>query len=138
MTYWESRIVPISTTWGSLFRDIDNQSNLYFVFGTNEFDYRFLNNDDKRCRTVASINNSSTYRSLLAHTPQMDLENKVTEYSCRIFSHEHKYPTNDHNEMVRILWMGNCTGEYFGIGPVCRCQEAMRYFYNNLMHSHEW
>ena len=28
----------------------------------------------------------------------------------------------------RALWVGNCTGEYFGIGPTCRCQEALRFF----------
>ena len=40
-------------------------------------------------------------------------------------------------ESVHILYTGNCTGEYFGIGPICRCQEAMRYF-NSHLKTHEW
>jgi hypothetical protein len=33
---------------------------------------------------------------------------------------------------VGALFVHNCTGEYFGWGPACRCQEAMRFFYKSL------
>lgn len=37
------------------------------------------------------------------------------------------------------LWTGNCTGEYFGVGPTCRCQEAMRYFLHEpTLRNTEW
>ncbi len=42
-TYYESRILPIHETWGSFF------PHIYFVFGTNTFDYQFLK---QRCQHV--------------------------------------------------------------------------------------
>ena len=47
-TYWQSRILPIQNTWGKFFQ------TLFFVFGTNVFDYRFLH-DLNRCKEVTKL-----------------------------------------------------------------------------------
>jgi hypothetical protein len=42
------------------------------------------------------------------------------------YLHSHRQPST--KRPIQILFTANCTGEYFGMGPTCRCQEAMRYF----------
>jgi hypothetical protein len=39
-------------------------------------------------------------------------------------------PRDQHhnNREITVLRAANCTGEYFGIGPTCRCQEMLRFF----------
>lgn len=128
---FEHRIVEIASTWGTSFK------NLYFVLGTNIFDYKFLTD---KCNIVDRAMPSAQYqkhhqqqhhrhnRRLKAHTPQTSPVDAVKEYVC---------PRDDLNINITFLWIANCTGEYFGIGPTCRCQEAMRY-YNNHPDLGDW
>jgi len=74
----------------------------------------------------------------------------MLSFECQIFPNEtynHIYSAKkkspDYNrrysdQTVNVLFAGNCTGEYFGSGPVCRCQEAMRYFVSQLSHHFDW
>ena len=113
---FESRIKPIAGTWGSVF------PHMYMVFGTNVFDASFLISS---CQLKASYgdagsgnssesNNIGSGRHLYASAPQMNSINRTDVYECE--------------QGIKVLYVGNCTGEYFGMGPTCRCQEAMRYF----------
>ena len=117
---YDSRLTPIVDTYGQFFR------HLYFVFGTNLFDHKFLRSSCTPKHAAASGG-----RRLRAHTRQTPPEDRVTEYLCPVAT------TNitdtaalglPHRSTANILWVGNCTGEYFGIGPTCRCQESMRYY----------
>lgn len=109
-SYLNRRLIPMADTWGRFF------PYLYFVLGTNLYDWKFIT---QYCNMT-----SSHHRSLIARTPQRSSENKIISYRCT--------PPGLRSEHMRILWVGNCTGEYFGIGPTCRCQEAMRYYLNSL------
>lgn len=117
---YEHRIVEIATTWGSAFH------NLYFVLGTNIFDYKFLTDNCYQADAGMAATPNHLYqqqnRRLKAHSPQTTSNNVVNEYTC---------PRGDLNVDIKFLWIANCTGEYFGIGPTCRCQEAMRYYNNH-------
>lgn len=117
-----SRILPLIQTWGGHF------SSTYFVFGTNEVDYQYVQSpscvlsDDKRGSS------NSSRRRLRASSLQVPSRNAADLYSC-------------HQDGVdlKILFVGNCTGEYFGYGPVCRCQESMRYYLDSpQLTQHEW
>jgi hypothetical protein len=126
MTYFESRIVPIRETWGQYF------PSLYFVFGTNKFDHDFLS---QQCR----VSGDET-RQLASRDKQVQPEHTLVHYKCPIYHIEARYkPPTTTNVAAAVssqpmmfefdaLWAGNCTGEYFGIGPTCRCQEAMRFY----------
>lgn len=111
-TLYESRLVPIMTTWGSYFPLI------YFVFGRNKFDYTFLNT-----HCTESFEDVA-HRSLLPRVPQMPTKDEYKLYNCPL----NITSKTTHDKTVNVLYTGNCTGEYFGIGPTCRCQEAMRFF----------
>ena len=71
---------------------------LELAFGTNVFDADFL----KECG-----------RLLKVKRPQVPPRDALDIFQC---------------DQLRILWFANCTGEYMGLGPVCRCQETMRYW----------
>ena len=122
-TYLESRIIPIKNTWGALF------PNIFFVFGSNVFDYKHL-------LTKCHLNQPNT-RKLVAHTAQTPSENISLYYTCGIGS-DYQYPwlVSDH---FNVMWTGNCTGEYFGSGPTCRFQESLRSFmYNPKLANTDW
>jgi hypothetical protein len=94
---------------------------------------------------------------LRAHNRQARPFNRSLHFKCVIRPHE-TYPhylatrkksslakslisavnNSSKDAYVNILYTGNCTGEYFGIGPVCRCQEAMRFFNTHLANLFEW
>lgn len=129
-SFYESRILPIANTWGSLL------SHLYFVVGTNKFDHQFLSS---KCTLDAGR------RRLAPHTAQTESRNIIERYSCRLKPESRRIHANhsssstlshpetsllSHTRSVNVLFTANCTGEYFGMGPTCRCQEAMRYFMN--------
>eukprot|EP01038_Epipyxis_sp_PR26KG_P008126 gene8126-11004_t len=154
-SYFESRILPISNTWGLLF------PHLYFVLGTNKFDMDFV---DKRC-SVQKLE-SRRSRILIPRAIQTPIKNQIEEYCCyresqyegfsklsyrsnnknssndesktcfgsntssasSLSKHNNNYHNHHYNECIKVLRVGNCTGEYFGSGPTCRCQESMRYF----------
>lgn len=175
-TYYESRILPITETWGSFF------PHLYFVFGRNAFDYQFLTtscshinhgyvehyhsmshtdkeNDKKNVlQEMEASNNFHFRRKLEPRTRQMKSMNKTTLFYCYPKQGEGKwreFPTNHSSKQFhqptvntaayspflnsleqrrspwKALYIGNCTGEYFGSGPTCRCQETIRYFLVN-------
>ena len=112
---FESRLKPIARSWGSMI------PHLYMVFGTNVFDDSFLKSS---CQLLASHGDSGSYnisdsnrRHLYASAPQTTSVNRTDLYECE--------------QGIKVLYIGNCTGEYFGMGPTCRCQEAMRYFMIN-------
>jgi hypothetical protein len=190
-TYYESRILPITETWGSFF------PNLFFVFGTNQFDYQFLTT---RCVPESSslLNLHATHeihgqkpkkkatnkgkvsksqkknstlsvkekeitgrRKLIARTSQMKSKNVTILFNCLPVEGEGKWrklkniseiPSSLASNMEekadfesfqsfqiqrsqkgwKALYIGNCTGEYFGAGPTCRCQETLRFYLNHL------
>jgi hypothetical protein len=176
-TYFESRILPITQTWGSFF------PHLYFVFGTNQFDFQFLKskcsstipkttessslpstehiNDLHEVERIADVAHKKKKRGekgrrkLVPHTPQMSPNNKTYLLYCARQFGDGKYTklknltnvpqeslssaavqsyfTYLHNRKLpwKALYVGNCTGEYFGSGPTCRCEEAIRYFLNH-------
>ncbi len=101
---------------------------LYFVFGTNTNDFNFL-------QQFCNKDSMAKSRRLTPHTPQTSSRNAVDLYSCNTFNISNN--SGSYNETVlshttpysfKVLYMANCTGEYFGSGPTCRCQESMRYF----------
>lgn len=99
-----NRIVPTVSTWGKEF------GHLYFVMGTNVKDKQFL---DMNC----DLNTSG--RKLGA--PQTRPEDKLLEYTCK----------GDNSNRINILFTANCTGNYFGLGPTCRCEESIRFYSNS-------
>jgi hypothetical protein len=139
-TYLESRILPLLQTWGQFF------PHLYFVFGRNVHDVDFLT---KRCRLTTSNALSRPLfgwehdnRQLKVRSPQVKLEHSLDLYRCPVNAHDLFYfrsaderlnlTTSSSEEITgtvlefNVLLARNCTGEYFGYGPTCRCQEAMR------------
>lgn len=131
-TYYESRISPIVSTWGGLF------PNLYFVFGTNTFDYEFLSTV---CQKELALD-SNTGRNLRSRVPQEESRNVNELYVCPVAADIHNESISYLNASLpsfSVLYTANCTGEYFGHGPTCRCQETMRYFLRNSAFSHiDW
>jgi hypothetical protein len=153
-TYFESRMLPIANTYGTQFNNATS-TNLFFVFGTNKYDNDFL---QRRCYEVegpswsafslsssSSPDSSHRRRSLKAHVEQTPSRDRLETHKCPIrrtetytFQKQKRLPyqsqsaavptiiENDRN--ITILRAANCTGEYFGIGPTCRCQEMLRYF----------
>ena len=119
-SYLDRRLIPMLETWARYF------PHTYFVLGTNTYDWAFI---QKYCNTSTS----SPHRHLLARTPQQPSENILRLYSCKLPRLKSQLP-------MKVLWVGNCTGEYFGIGPTCRCQEAMRYYLQTveLLSNTQW
>lgn len=140
-TYFESRIIPIRETWGQYF------PSLYFTFGTNKLDFDFLH---QQCRESSdgesggsNGGDSGRGRRLLMRDMQVPPQNTTLLFTCPIYKIEAHYREKDTPTSFPIgqaiqnqpllyefnaLWTGNCTGEYFGYGPTCRCQESMRIF----------
>lgn len=154
---YESRIIPIRETWGK------SLEHLYFVMGTNAFDYYFLK---QRCRLTGTypevkerppsdfIDESNMKyqrgrrRKLIPRVKQVDSQNVTLEYVCNYGSNYKLMPEFEDrikfsqelpatmkwiapeatNKQLDVLMVHNCTGEYFGRGPTCRCQESMRYY----------
>ena len=100
-SYVTSRIVPLMRTWGGFFPSI------YMVFGTNDVDWRFVKSS--ACRQLV-FGESISRRRLVARSPQTPSRNAREIYEC-----------SENDTLFRVLRIANCTGEYFGIGPVCRC-----------------
>ena len=123
--YLERRLLPLAESWGRFF------PHLFFVLGTNEVDYsftlRFCNATGLSSRPgrekvevgLGGRREGREGRRLVARSKQVKKRNVVTELVCR--------PHQSKKEM-RFLWTGNCSGEYFGMGPTCRCQESLRFF----------
>ena len=204
---YESRIIPSAETWLKPFLP----ENVYFVMGTNFYDYSFLKKECVQTRVEGVVENeeekdegegdgreerqkrkqkkrkakakvkakedstnsdtdteslSKGRRRLGPKTKQAPLENVRYVYEC---DYSKRLPTphqeakskqskqSKQTEMSRslslalavqpsssssslpssgsstlnVLYTGNCTGEYFGYGPACRCQEAMRFYLYN-------
>lgn len=117
--YLERRLLPLAESWGRFF------PHLFFVLGTNEVDYnftlRFCNATSRpgREKVEVGLGGRREGRRLVVRSKQVKKRNVVTELVCR--------PLQSKREM-RFLWTGNCSGEYFGMGPTCRCQESLRFF----------
>ena len=137
---FQSRMVEISETWAKPFEHVN------FVMGTNQFDYDFL---QEKCVLKASFGDPKrgpeNRRKLVARTPQTPTEDVTREYECDYTKDMARWGHVDPNKMagrskllqqyfreerhaLNVLYVGNCTGEYFGIGPACRYQETSRYF----------
>lgn len=106
------RMLPLMQTWGGYF------ASIYFVFGTNQVDFDFVHSP--ACHPAAT----HSRRQLRASSPQVAGRNATELFSCRQDSVD-----------LNVLFVGNCTGEYFGHGPVCRCQESLRYYLTRQHHS---
>ena len=100
------------------------------------------------------------------HDPQTKKQRQLEHYKCKLYRNEDfesqsskvfdtenphmqwsgytSYDAASSNKSIsgrefNILRTGNCSGEYFGFGPTCRCQEAMRYFfYQNTADKWDW
>ncbi|RYH17387.1 hypothetical protein EON65_28675 [archaeon] len=138
-TYYESRILPIKQTWGSFF------PYFYFVFGNSVHDHRFIL---QRCKLLSTQGDP--------YVRHRTLRNSTDLYDCPVLKHEWTWnytkaiETSNPSPAVQIfneyqqrrlqpfkaLYTTNCSGTYFGIGPTCRCQEAMRFFIQNTQFSH--
>lgn len=135
---YDSRMIEIAETWAKPFEHV------YFVMGSNKFDNHFLKKD---CSYKTSFGDESYVedgrRRLLARAPQTETTNRTDEYICdytdrlshmiienTTLSEEDRRWRSFHQEshQMNVLFVGNCTGEYFGIGPACRYQETARYF----------
>jgi len=72
---------------------------------------------------------ASERRRLKPQSKQRKSENRRLLYSC-----DYEYLLPEDQELrnrphtFSALFTANCTGEYFGYGPACRYQEAMRFF----------
>ena len=137
---FQSRMIEISETWAKPFEHVN------FVMGTNQFDHNFL---QERCIFKASFGDPKrapeNRRKLVARTPQTPREDVTREYECDYSKEMAKWEftgrtsTDAKKDLLQrhfqedrhaltVLYVGNCTGEYFGIGPACRYQETARYF----------
>jgi len=105
-------------TWGRLF------PHLHLVFGTNVFDFNFLSRI--QCQTRSNSSENAHGRRLLARTHQTRPRNEIIHYKCPLAAERE----------ANVLWVGNCTGEYFGIGPTCRLQETMRWYVRSPAAAH--
>jgi len=74
------------------------------AFGTNVFDDEFL---------TAECEGLGAARRLRVTHPQVPPRDAIESFACA---------------SIRVLYLANCTGEYMGAGPVCRCQESIRYW----------
>jgi len=148
-TYLESRILPLLQTWGQFF------PHLYFVFGRNVYDVDFLT-ERCRLTAINVLNGptsgweytahtpSNSSRELKVRSPQVELQHSLDLYRCPINIDDLFYFRGAEKRLnltsamkfsaeftgtileFNVLLARNCTGEYFGYGPTCRCQEAMR------------
>lgn len=151
---FENRMKAIHDTWGSQIE------HMYYVVGTNKYDYEFLHDKANNCRRISEESgvaylsavgsgevspSTDTSRRLAAHSPQIRSMNNMVNYKCAIAPEVSKMRYKKlmranltdatpmeyiipNPEPFQVLYVGNCTGEYFGYGPTCRCQESMRYF----------
>lgn len=87
--------------------------DIELAFGTNVFDNEFL---------LAHC--AGLRRRLRVTAPQTPPRDAVESYEC--------------DEGLRVLYFANCTGEYMGLGPVCRCQEAIRYWQSPRFQAYRW
>ena len=105
--------------------------------GRNSFDFQFLETYCSR---------SSGSRRLRARPGQTrPYEDILYQYRCPLdipLSDKTAFTDRSYSNAtaptLQVLYMGNCTGEYFGIGPTCRCQESMRYFLSHFVNSTRW
>lgn len=149
-TYYQSRILPIHETWGALY------PHLYFVFGNNYFDIQFL---DQKCQSeeisLQSLEHGhKVYRCQsyhdLTYKQFKTFEDVQSSSSSPDTSTLPSYSLNAHETLnqyhqekqrgIHVLYTSQCKGSYFGIGPTCRCQEAMRYYYTeqSIFAQTEW
>ncbi|KAJ1448107.1 hypothetical protein M885DRAFT_623741 [Pelagophyceae sp. CCMP2097] len=110
-SYFWDREVPMVQTWASGY-------DTKFAFGTNTVDHKFV-----KAKCQAAILRQR--RRLGPKPPQERPRDVVESYDCA--------------EATRVLYLANCTGEYMGLGPVCRCQESIRFWlYSKEYAETEW
>lgn len=106
-------------TWAGYF------PNTFYVMGSNKRDFDYLQaNCDEMVLVKIENNSTSTKRRLVPKEPQIPSEDSISIYHCSAY--------NSSRIPLKVLMIKNCTGEYFGLGPTCRCQESIRYFRNVL------
>lgn len=128
-----TRILPIRNTWGSLF------VHLYFIFGTNVFDFQYLANHCAKVEEYSSVTGGGIHRRRLGmYTPQVAMTQTLSLYQCPLVDQPDSIQDSafaNHGNVAgshfNVLFTGNCTGEYFGIGPTCRCEQSLKYFLSN-------
>lgn len=111
-SYFDERIRPMWDAWGHYL------DHFYFVVGRNVHDSKFLLNNN--CSKAEGLVPHIRSRILLPHRPQIESRDGISEYQCTMDDSDRKH--------IAFLHATNCTGEYFGEGPVCRCQESLRYY----------
>lgn len=156
---WDSRIVPIFRTWGREIEHLyfvfgTNQFDHDFLSKNCQNVER--NGVSYAINQPFPFDQQQKHRSLVASFKQTNAENKTVLYRCsdvisankpyadQAISNSNASPKSSYNSKkkdsnangyatesryLNALWTGNCTGEYFGFGPTCRCQESLRYLY---------
>jgi hypothetical protein len=112
ITSFDSRIIPIVQTWGSLF------NRLFFVFGNHPYDAMILK---QRCQRVSFVVSKGIFAQQ---------NNYIEEYRCLYHKNisTHSY-IHDKGEF-HALRLGFCEGSYYGRGPTCRCEMSLKWYLN--------
>ena len=112
-SYLDTRIIPIIQSWGY------NFENLYFVFGTNKFDWEFIQNHCILQESYGEV--SAKSRRLAPHTIQVTSQNKHEVFKCffhnekvissKKYQYEHTFEKSLDKALdvssFKILWTGN-------------------------------
>lgn len=153
-TYLESRILPLLQTWGQFFphlyfvfgrnvHDVNFLTERCMLTTSNA-----LSSPSIGWEHMPRTTHRSGNRQLKVRSPQVKLEHSLDLYRCPVNADDLFYfrSTPDEERLnltttssmksseeatgaileFNVLLARNCTGEYFGYGPTCRCQEAMR------------
>lgn len=155
-TNFEARLQPIACTWGSLFPQLffvvgSDSANLQFVqssrcrsrpdlvSNSNLQRYvcltNYVSSNEERKRSYDTTNSNNTNKhirnsSVAAKADTVFGSLSVAErFRSNYASNSFPSDTVSAGKTFNVLYTKNCTGEYFGKGPTCRCQEAMRYYY---------
>jgi hypothetical protein len=147
---YQSRMMEIAETWTKPMEHVyfvmgSNKFDDEFL--KDECDYMTSFGDEPRAeaatgaaatatadgRRSRSLQQGKGNRKLLARTAQTPSVNRTDQYLCDYSSRLQSIMSNDSSSSsfsqqqylqerhdLNVLYVGNCTGEYFGIGPACR------------------
>ena len=156
-TYLESRIQPIVQTWGQFFpllyfvfgrnvHDVEFLTKQCRLVANNVFarspassevsPHRILKVRSPQIELEHSLdlyrcpihaNDMHYFRSIDKHLNLTESKTSLNGNNSDDRGSESGGPSSNSVLEFNVLLARNCTGEYFGYGPTCRCQEAMRY-----------
>ena len=130
---FDLRLAPIHETWGSYL------TSTFFVLGRNKPDYDFIQYHCMQKVISASTLHvdveSENRRVLVPKVKQIESKDTMELHHC-----PSRTPIRNNKLPLKVLVSRNCTGEYFGMGPTCRCQESMRFYFLSLSkyYQYDW